>query len=223
MSKKFKTIFFDMDGVVVDSIPYHFISWFEALKKYGVHIEPILMLSMEGSKYEDVLIPAFSKHNKELTPEIIATLPKEREYLFEKYFKRYIFEGVQEFIKSLKNQNILVGLVTGAYYREAQRILPKELFNLFNTIVAGDSVEKGKPDPEPYLTAANNLKVDTRHCLVIENAPYGIRAAKAAGMSCYAIASSLPKSYLSQADTVFETHEELLNTLNDIFELKTNL
>jgi beta-phosphoglucomutase len=209
MSNGFKAVLFDMDGVIVDSMPYHFISWFEAARKYDVHINPMVIFSMEGAKYLDVLAPAFEKSNKSLTPEIINQIPKEREELLKKYFKRYIFEGIYKFIKSLKSKDFLVGIVTGSYYREAERILPKELFDLFDTIVAGDSIEKGKPDPEPYLKAANNLKIEPTNCLVVENAPYGIKAAKAAGMACFAIATSLPKEYLLQADKVFETHEEL--------------
>ena len=209
MFNGFKAVFFDMDGIIVDSMPYHFISWFEALKKYKVHLDPMLVFSMEGAKYADILASAFSKSNKVLTAEIIKTIHQEREILFKKYFQRYIFEGIPEFIKSLKNQRVLVGLVTGSNYREAQKILPKEVFDLFDAVVAGDCINKGKPDPEPYLVAANTLKVNPKDCLVIENAPYGIKAAKSAGMTCYAIATSLPKDYLSLADNVFETHEEL--------------
>ena len=220
MVNRFKAVFFDMDGIIVDSMPYHFISWFEALKKYKVHLDPMLVFSMEGAKYADVLAPVFSKYNKPLTSEIIKTIPQEREVLFKKYFKRYIFEGIPEFIKALKNQGSLVGLVTGSYYREAQKILPKEVFGLFDTVVAGDCINKGKPDPEPYLLAANNLKVNSKDCLVIENAPYGIKSAKSAGMACYAVATSLSKEYLCQADKIFETHEGLYEMVCTIGNVK---
>ncbi|MDR3195505.1 MAG: HAD family phosphatase [Endomicrobium sp.] len=209
MTLSFKAAFFDMDGIIVDSMPYHFISWFEAARKYGVHLNPMTIFSMEGAKYADVLAPAFARSNKPLTPEIINQIPQEREELLKGYFRRYIFEGMPEFIKSLKNQGVLVGLVTGSYYREVERVLLKELFDLFDTVVAGDCVNKGKPDPEPYLTAARNLKIAPKYCLVVENAPYGVKAAKTAEMTCFAVATSLPKEYLSQADSVFETHEEL--------------
>jgi beta-phosphoglucomutase len=209
MATRFKAVFFDMDGSVVDSMPYHFISWFEALRKYDVHLSPMLVFQMEGAKWTEVVKPAFIQSNKTLTPEIINAIPSEREELLKKYFKRYIFDGIPEFIKVLKNKGIFVGLVTGSYYNEAQKILPKELLDLFDTVIAGDSVKKGKPDPEPYLTAAKNLKVDPKECLVIENAPYGVKSAKSAEMTCYAVATSLSKEYLLQADRVFETHEEL--------------
>jgi beta-phosphoglucomutase len=207
--RRFKAVFFDMDGIVVDSMPYHFISWFEALRKYDVHLSPMLVFQMEGAKWAEIVRPAFIQSNKTLTQEIMSTIQFERGELLRKYFKRYIFTGILEFIKSLKNQGVFVGLVTGSYYREAQNILPKELFDLFGTIVAGDSVKNGKPDPEPYLTAAKNLNVLPENCAVIENAPYGIKSAKSAAMTCYAVATSLPTDYLSQADKVFNTHQDL--------------
>jgi beta-phosphoglucomutase len=98
--------------------------------------------------------------------------------------------------------------------------LPKEVFDLFDTVVAGDCINKGKPDPEPYLVAANNLKVNLKDCLVIENAPYGIKAAKSAGMTCYAIATSLSKEYLCRADKIFETHEGLYKMVCAINNVK---
>jgi beta-phosphoglucomutase len=219
MFNGFKAVFFDMDGIIVDSMPYHFISWFEVLRKYDVHLSPMLVFQMEGAKWVEIVNPAFIQSNKKLTPEIINAISSEREELLKKYFKRYIFDGIPEFIKLLKNQGVLVALVTGSYYREAQNILPKEVFDLFDTVVSGDCVTRGKPDPEPYLKAAKSLKVDPKECLVIENAPYGIKAAKSAGMTCYAIATSLSKEHLCQADKIFETHEGLYKkvcTINNV-------
>ncbi|MDR0977953.1 MAG: HAD family phosphatase [Endomicrobium sp.] len=215
MSNGFKAVFFDMDGIIVDSMPYHFISWFEALRKYNIHLNPILIFEMEGAKWVDIVEPSFKKANKVLTPEITAAVYFERQKLLKKYFKRYIFGGISEFIKSLKYQNILVGLVTGSSRKEVQNILPVHLFESFETIVSGDSVKHGKPHPESYLTAVNNLKVKPEDCLVIENAPFGIKAAKSAGITCYAVATSLPKRYLLQADEIFENHEKLYEKFNE--------
>jgi beta-phosphoglucomutase len=212
----FKAVFFDMDGIIVDSMPYHFISWFEALKKYNVRVSPLTIFEMEGAKWDHLIELAFKDYQVELTPEIRFSICDQREKIFKKYFKRYIFTGVLEFIRQLKNKNILVGLVTGSLKREAQNMLPEELYNFFDTIIGGDMVANAKPHPEPYLTASSNLKVNPQECLVIENAPYGIKSAKAANMLCYAIATSLPAESLKMADKVFDKH----NDLYDYFTLK---
>ncbi|MDR1243934.1 MAG: HAD family phosphatase [Endomicrobium sp.] len=210
----FKAVLFDMDGIIVDSIPYHFISWFETLKKYNVRVRPSLIFEMEGAKWGHIIEVAFKDYQVELTLEILSRICGQREELFKKYFKRDIFLGIPEFIKHLKAQNILVGLVTGSLKREAQNMLPKELYNFFDTIVGGDTVTNAKPHPEPYLTASSNLKIGPEKCLVIENAPYGIRSAKDANMVCYAIATSLPGESLKMADKVFDKHKDLYKFLN---------
>ena len=208
-AKLFKAVLFDMDGVVVDSMPYHFISWFEALKRYGVRVSPITIFEMEGAKWSAVIELAFKQSGKKLITGLADKIRFEREEIFKKYFKRHIFNGIPEFVKFLKRQSLLTGLVTGSSLKEAERFLPKNLYALFDVIVAGDIVQRSKPYPDPYLIAAKKLGVLPKDCLVIENAPYGIKSAKAAKMFCVAVATTLPKSNLSQAGRVFDTHKEL--------------
>ncbi|MDR1926737.1 MAG: HAD family phosphatase [Endomicrobium sp.] len=211
MDKKcFKAAFFDMDGIVVDSMPYHFISWFEALRPYDVRVSQLLVFEMEGAKWDEVIGLAFKHAGKPSLPqETIDEIRQKRSEIFKNCLRTFVFTGIPEFVKALKSQGVLVGLVTGSSLKEAQNLLPKAFYSLFDTIVAGDMVEKAKPDPEPYLTAAKNLNIATKDCVVVENAPYGIKAAKAAGMFCCAVATSLSKDYLSQADEKFDTHEDL--------------
>ncbi|MCA6072997.1 MAG: HAD family phosphatase [Endomicrobium sp.] len=210
-NKCYKAVFFDMDGVVVDSMPYHFISWFEVLRQYDVCIVPSLIFEMEGAKWDEVIKLALKQSGMSLQSEIMNKVVHEKEKIFKKYFKRFIFTGVSEFIKSLKNQGILVGLVTGSGSMEAKCILPGELYNLFDTVVAVDMVKKAKPNPESYLTAAKNLNVLPEDCMVVENAPYGVKAAKAAKMFCCAVATSLSRENLVEADEIFSNHQELFN------------
>ncbi len=208
-TKSFKVVLFDMDGVIADSMPYHFISWFEVLNQYNVRINPTIILEMEGAKWDEVIKLAFKQSGIPLFQQATQKIRKKREEIFNQYFKRHIFTGISEFIKSLKNKGILAGLVTGSSLKEAQKMLPEDIYKLFDTIVTGDRVKRGKPYPDPYLTAAKNLKVLSKECMVIENAPYGIKSAKAAKMYCCAIATSLSRDLLSEADVIFDTHREL--------------
>jgi beta-phosphoglucomutase-like phosphatase (HAD superfamily) len=207
---KFKAVFFDMDGVIVDSMPYHFISWFEALRPYDVRVSQSLIFKMEGAKWNEVIELAFKSAGRLSLPErTIEEIRQQRSKIFANCLKTFIFTGISEFVKMLKNRGVLVGLVTGSSLKEVQKLLPNKIYSLFDTIVAGDMVKKAKPDPEPYLTAAKNLNIDSQNCMVVENAPYGIKSAKAAGMFCCAVATSLSEDYLLQADEKFSTHEEL--------------
>lgn len=208
-TKSFKAVLFDMDGVIADSMPYHFISWFEVLKQHNARINPMIIFEMEGAKWDKVIKLAFKQSGIPLFQQATQKIRKKREQIFNQYFKRYIFTGIPEFIKSLKNKGVLVGLVTGSSLKEAQKMLPEYIYKLFDTIIAGDGVKRGKPSPDPYLAAAKNLKVLSKECMVIENAPYGIKSAKAAKMYCCAIATSLSGDLLSEADIIFDTHRDL--------------
>jgi len=109
----------------------------------------------------------------------------------------------------LKKNGHILGLVTGTPSQELKRILPRRVLRIFDGIISGDHVKKGKPHPEPYLKAAKTLGVYPKACLVVENAPYGIESAKRAGMFCIAITTSLPKEYLAKADLVVDKLEEI--------------
>jgi HAD superfamily hydrolase (TIGR01509 family) len=207
--KSFKAVLFDMDGVIVDSMPYHFISWFEVLRQYNVRINPMIIFEMEGARWDRVIKLAFKQAGVSLFKQTSLKICKMREEIFNQYFKRYIFTGISEFIKLLKDKDILVGLVTGSSLKEAQKMLTEDIYKLFDTIVTGDGVKRGKPYPDPYLAAAKKLKVLGKECMVIENAPYGIKSAKAATMHCCAIATCLSGDLLSEADIIFNTHRDL--------------
>lgn len=208
-----KAIIFDMDGVIVDSMPYHYLAWYEALRPYGVRITCFDVYSREGERWQKSLQDFLRYAGIKPGPKIIANIFKERQKIFKGYFKRFIFKGVKEFLTCLKNKGYLLGLVTGTPWIEVKKILPQDMQDLFDSIVTGDCVENGKPHPEPYLKAAKKLKVKPKECIVVENAPLGIRSAKSAGMFCFAIVTSLPKEYLKEADIVVNELEEITGTI----------
>jgi len=80
--------------------------------------------------------------------------------------------------------------------------VPNDFLSQFKAIITSDMYERGKPEPDPYLAGAGAIGVAPHECIVVENAPFGIRAAKRAGAYCIAIASTLPKETLLEADTI---------------------
>ena len=211
---KTKAVIFDMDGVIVDSMPYHFIAWYEALRPFGVRINCFDVYSKEGEKWEKSMKEFLLKARVKPTRELLKKLFLSREKIFRKYFKQYIFKGAQEILRCLKRKKYKLALVTGTNQNEIRKILPKRIQKYFDFTVSGDSVKRGKPFPDPYVKAAKLLKLSPRECVVVENAPYGIESAKRAKMFCIAVTTSLPKEYLKQADVVVNSLEEV-NTLID--------
>lgn len=193
-----------MDGVIVDSMAYHFISWYEALRPYGVQVNCFDVYSREGERWEKSLKDLLNRENVKPTKQLLARIFKKRQKIFKRYFKRFIFPGVEDGLACLKDKGHLLGLVSGTPAAQISHILPKKIFTQFNCVIGGDQVKNGKPHPEPYLNAAKELAVLPAECVVIENAPLGIASAKRAGMFCFALTTSLPKEYLRAADMVLD-------------------
>jgi beta-phosphoglucomutase len=204
-----KAIIFDMDGVIVDSMPYHFIAWYEALRPFGIRVSCFDVYSKEGERWDKTLDVFFKRANIKPTRKILKQIFSSRQKIFKKYFKRFIFKGTEEFLDHLDKKGYLLGLVTGTPTIEVKKILPKKIQKFFDCIVAGDQVRIGKPHPAPYLKAAKILHCSPGECLVVENAPLGIESAKNAGMFCVALATSLPAQYLSGADIILKELGEM--------------
>ena len=198
-----------MDGVIVDSMPYHFIAWYEALRPLGVRVSAFEVYKREGERWEKSLKDFLRMGNIDPAPSVMKKVFLERQKIFRRYFKRTLFGGAEEFLRCLKGKGYLLAIVTGTPMSQLKKILPKRVRVLFHTIVTGDLVKKGKPHPEPFLKAVRNLGLKSSQCLVIENAPLGIRSAKSAKMFCVAITTSLPKEYLSMADVIVDKLEDI--------------
>ena len=126
--------------------------------------------------------------------------------------------GSRLFIKRLKKARFKLALVTGTSIHEVRKILPEKLFQLFDVVVSGSDVQNGKPHPEPYLKAIQRLCISCVDAVVIENAPFGIRSAKKAGLKCFALETSLPRHYLTEADCVFRSIKDLTDEVEFVFQ-----
>jgi beta-phosphoglucomutase len=205
-------VIFDMDGVIVDSMPYHFLAWYEALRPYGVRVGCFDVYAKEGERWAKSLKDFLRKEGIVPSKKLLSEIFVFRQKIFKKYFKRFIFKDADQVLCALKNKGYSLALVTGTPDYEVRKILPRRIYRIFDVVVAGNNVKKGKPHPEPYLKASKMLKVEPGRCVVIENAPYGIESAKRAGMYCIAVSTSLPKEFLKTADAV-------VDRLNKVAEL----
>lgn len=207
--KNINTIIFDMDGVVVDGMPYHIKSWKEALSTVGMSVTDLEIYLMEGMTGRETIKKLISKNNKPLSDESTNEVLKLKRKIFNDIFTVDLMRGAKELLMSLKRLNYHLALVTGTRLEVVKRVLNKGLGDVFEVIVTGEMVSKGKPDPEPYLKAVDELGISKEDCLVIENAPAGIASAKGAGLRCFAVQTSLPAEYLQSADKIFKSIKDL--------------
>ena len=105
---KFKpqAIIFDMDGVIVDSMPYHFLAWYEALRPYGVRVSCFDVYSKEGERWENTLKDLLSRAGIKPTPKLLKEIFLKRKKIFKKYFQRYIFKGAKDLLSYLSKEGV---------------------------------------------------------------------------------------------------------------------
>lgn len=194
-----------MDGVIIDSMPYHFLAWYEAMRPIGIRVSCFDVYSKEGEDWKKTLREFLKKAGIKPAERTLSGIFRRRKKIFKRSFKRFIFRGAKETLVYLKKKGYLLGLVTGTPSKEVKKILPASIYKLFGCVVGGDEVKRGKPHPEPYLKAAWMMGVQPSECVVIENAPFGIRSAKKAGMFCMAVTTGLTKEYLKEADVIVDS------------------
>ena len=209
MNFNVSAVIFDMDGVITDTMPYHLKAWQSIFASCGITATYQDIYKREGQKGIDSVREIFGEHHVPYSEDIALRLLKEKEELFKRIFKRKFILGSRPFIKNLYTQKFRLALVTGTARHEAKKLLPKDLWDCFDVTVCGCDVQNGKPHPEPYLKALTKLDIKPSRAIVFENAPFGIRSAKKAKLKCLALETSLPKSFLTQADAVFSSYKEV--------------
>jgi len=207
--KNINTIIFDMDGVVVDGMPYHIQSWKEALSTIDMSVSDLEIYLMEGMTGRETMEIFVSKSNRSLSDETAEKVIKLKRKIFNDIFAVTLMKGIKEFLFELKDRQYNLALVTGTRLEVVKKVLQVGLDDIFKVIVTGERVNKGKPDPEPYVKAVEELGTRKEDCIVIENAPAGITSAKNAGLTCYAVQTSLPEEYLKDADRIFQDIDDV--------------
>lgn len=182
-------VIFDLDGVIVDSHPAHKQAWRTFFQSIGKQVsEDDLGFVLEGCKREDILRHFLG----DLTDEQVKQYGAAKEALFRDSVQELkTIQGFHRFLNQLTQAAIPMALASSASRHRAEYMLEQlELRSLFKTIITGDDVVKGKPDPALFVLAAQGLELDAAQVLVCEDAVAGVHAAKAAGMRCLAIAAN---------------------------------
>ncbi|MFQ5708371.1 MAG: HAD family hydrolase [bacterium] len=195
-----KAVLFDYDGVLVDSMDDHVSAWQEAFRRFDISIDPEEILLREGSNSRDLALEIFGGRHREITEDELREFVANKQRHYREITRASVRPEAEVFIEYLRQKSLRIGLVTGTARVNLEAVLPASIRSGFGVIVTADDVNNGKPHPESYLKAARALRVEPQHCVVIENAPLGIQAARNAGMRVIALATTLPKKYLGAAD-----------------------
>ncbi len=215
----FKAFFFDLDGVLFDSMPHHSQAWDEVMKKHQLDFTAQDCYRNEGRTGQDVIYHAIlQKEHREASQEEIWAIYKEKTDHFYQLGGAGPIPNVKELLEYLVSQNKILYIVTGSGQQSLFDQIEETFPHVFvrERMVTALDVTKGKPDPEPYLKAWEKAGIDKSQCCVIENAPLGIRSAKAAGLFAIGVNTGpLPDKdlYDEGADLVFPDMKGLLQWL----------
>ena len=218
-SRKLEAVLFDMDGVIIDSEPL----WSKAEQqllarrnlRYSSQLKTVMM-GLDSSEAVGFLIKHYD------LKESVSDLVAERNQLVADLFRQFLrpMPHALQLVRSVQAAQIKTGLVTSSPQDLVDLALSRlNITELFDLILSGDQVARGKPAPDIYLTAAEALGVSHENCLVIEDAPHGVAAAKAAGMCCLAISTSASEPKLGAADRVVRDFAEVdLQSLRELVQ-----
>ena len=215
-----KAVLFDYDGVLVNSMPFHVKAWQSVFTDFEIAIKPEEVLLREGARSIELAREIFADRSLEISELELKKFVDKKQQIYRKITEAKIENGTEAFLKNLRKQGKLIGLVTGTVRLNIEHSHSSEFIALFDTIVTADDIKNGKPNPECYLNAARELTISPNNCLAVENAPLGIQAAKNAGMQVAALMTTLDKAILPDADFYandlgeFETIFEKISTNN---------
>jgi beta-phosphoglucomutase family hydrolase len=203
-----KAVIFDLDGVLVDSIPYHTRTHQAIGKEFGLNLSKNELMGFNGNTNRFIYEALIGKYNLQADPRalddhyqdlLVKSLPK----------KMAAMRGVALLIGNLQKKGISLGLASSSRRNFVEEILRKvSLDRMFRVIITGEDIMNGKPAPDIFLKCAKSLEVEPGSCVVIEDAEHGITAARKAGMKCIGYQSSELMD-LSAADLLVDDFRKL--------------
>jgi HAD superfamily hydrolase (TIGR01509 family) len=193
---------FDMDGVIIDSNPFHKVSLRQFCQQHGYDLtDDQLREKIYGRTNKDWIPNVFGS----ISPALVAQYGEEKEALFREIYKDDIapLNGLMEFLEKMDAAGIPRAIGTSAPRSNVDFTLEKtHTGKYFTTILDESFVNKGKPDPEIYLKAAAALNIDPKNCVVFEDSLAGVASGKAAGCKVVGITTTHTPEELFEADLI---------------------
>jgi beta-phosphoglucomutase family hydrolase len=210
-------VIFDMDGVLADTGPLHYQSWVKISKEIGKRFSKEFFKSTFGRQSVPIIRDLVGN-------DVDEDLVRKWADLKEKYYREMVrnnivpLPGVLRIIKELNDLKFKLAVGSSAPPENVDLLLNSfKIAHYFNIVITAPDVKNGKPAPDVFLAASEKLKIVPSNCIVIEDAPVGIQAAKNAGMKCIALETTHPAKELLAADLIVSDLSKI--RLKDIIEL----
>jgi beta-phosphoglucomutase len=205
-------VIFDVDGVLVDSYHAHFASWQRFVAERQWTFSEQQFAATFGRTSRDIIVETWGEQMG-LSDEMVVEMDRRKGALYREIIAKSfpVMDGAPELIHRLAEAGFGLAVGSSGPTKNVRIVLQHvDPQGVIAVAVTGDDVTRGKPDPQVFQLAADRLGLPPSQCVVVEDAPAGIRAAHAAGMRCIAVASTgRSRGELQAAEIVVERLSEL--------------
>ena len=204
----FKGAIFDLDGVIVNTVPLHFKAWKKMFEEYGREFTfQDYKSKVDGISGIDGARAILTDLNEQ---EIINAYDRKQAYFLE-YLKEEginVYQTSVDLIKQLKNNSIKIAIISSS--KNCSYILKRiAIYKFIDAEVNGNDITQGKPDPQIFLIARDKLGLQNKECIIFEDASLGVEAAKRANIFTVGIDRYNDAGRLEKADLIVKDLEEL--------------
>ena len=209
MTQAARAFIFDMDGTIVDNMAFHTDSWLAFFERRGKTYEAdAFFRETAGAQGREILR---ARLGPDVSDEEIAALALEKDALYREMYgpHRRAIEGFEHFVTAARAQGVSLAVATSAPPKNIVFTLDElGLRRHFDTVVGAADVKQGKPHPDVFLKAAEQLGIAPAKCIVFEDAPMGVEAARRAGMRAVVITTTLPAEAFAEFDNVIRVVDD---------------
>ena len=203
MSHAARAFVFDMDGTIVDNMAFHTRSWITFFERRGKAVDADEFFRTTAGRQGQEIIR--SHLEQELADDEVATLIHEKEGVYRELYAPHLraVSGFEDLIATARASGTKLAVATAATPANIEFTLDGlDLRRHFDAIVGAADVARGKPHPDVFLEAARRCGVAPEHCIVFEDAPLGVEAARRAGMRAVVLTTTLPASSFAEFDNI---------------------
>jgi beta-phosphoglucomutase len=209
-----KAFLFDLDGTLIDSMPFHLKAWELTMEALGNPLRGSELMAQLYGHNADVFKRIFGQER--FTETELHQMGLDKEALYREIYRPHIrlIDGLPAFLTAAKNNSIGMAIGTASNAENVElAISALQLVQWFNAVVGANDVVHGKPHPETYLKAAKKLDVSPEHCIVFEDVPKGVEAAQNAGMQAVVITTTYP-------ETAFNGYTNIIRFIPDFTDIR---
>jgi beta-phosphoglucomutase len=204
IKSKYKAFIFDLNGTLIDDMKYHTDAWYEILTgELGSDLSYENLKKEMYGKNAELLVRVFGEDY--FDPQEIENYSINKEKKYQELYKPNLkpIDGLEDFLAKSKESKIAMGIGSAAIMFNVDFVLDNlDLRKYFTSLISADEVVLSKPDPETFLKGAEAFRVKPEECLVFEDAPKGVEAARNAGMDAVVLTTMHDKEDFTEYDNI---------------------